>query len=227
VPATAGLDAGTGGGRRALLAGSSLAAAGAVVTIFLIRAAGTLLAGHGPVAARATTLVHLVSSAVIIFFLAVFHREYPVRRGSSLAGATSVLIGACGAGALVVAGNFLHTIGVPVVEWETSAAIATVVSLLTAFASLMFFTALCSQLDDDDRGRFARAVRFAVAGALVSAVAHAGVFALYATRLMRPELVPLASPLLRAASVVVSAFVVATLVVFLVALRDELSRRHS
>jgi len=199
----------------------------AVVAIFLIRAVGTFWTVPGPVVVRATTLVHLVSGVVVIFFLVVFHREYPVRRGSSLAGATSVLIGACGAGALVVTGNFLHTIGVPVVEWETSAAIATVVSLLTAFACLMFFTALCSQLEDDDRGPFARAVRFAVAGALVSAVAHAGVFTLYATRLMRPELVPLASPLLRIAAIIVSGFVVITVVWFLLALHGESRRRQA
>jgi uncharacterized membrane protein len=210
--------------RPALLANLTLAAIIAATLIFAIRAVGTFWIARQLETVRVTTFVYLVAHVVILLFLVAFHRDYASRRGSNLAGATTVLICACAGATLVVALNLLRTIGLTVMARETTAAVSTVMSLLVAFAAVMFFTGLCNEVNDAG-GRLARAVRLAVAGSLVSAVAHAGVFALYATRLMRPELVPLTSPVLRAASIVVSSFVFATLLGFLMAFYGE-RRRH-
>lgn len=202
---------------------AALAAIVAIAVIFLVRAGGTFWVPQTAPAAVVTSSATLLANVIVVVFLMVFHRRFPGRRGSHLSGATTVLLGTSVARTVVVSLAVLRALGVKLVAVETAAAIGIVVSLLLAFAALMFFTSLCSQLEDED-SVLARAVRFAVAGALVWTVAQAAAFALFATRLMHPELVPVTSPLLRVVAVLVAAFVVATQVGFLAALRGELRR---
>jgi len=174
--------------------------------------------------AHLAELAAVLGPAGFLLFLAGFDRVVARAAGRRITGATRVLAIACGAAVAVAAAGLVLEPGSPAPAGDLTQALRGVVSLLLAFASLAFFTALCHDLDAEG-GALGFTVRLAVAGALVSTVGHAAVFALFAVSLMRPDLVPIGAPAVRLTTAVVTALVSGTVLAFLVALyRDRRSR---